>query len=139
MTFEVAITDPIADGIQTGAFRITGKADLNRCGTLAEYREAIGEKVLGEVDKNVDLVFLDGSGDRFVGQVGNRPPTRGVPLKLRSEVIGSRHGRVAIDFEVLRVVMPEEGKEISANHVVAKIRRNVAHAQAMFLWAINRD
>ena len=127
---EVGVGEAVVDLREAGGAGVGEPGELEGGGFLGEDAEAVVGHVHGEVDEDVDVVGADLGGELVVGEVGDVEPVVGERAEFVGDVVGAGGAGVDEDFELLVVVVGEEGVGEEGLAVVVEVGAEVGDAEA---------
>ena len=130
------IGETVIDGVEAGDRGITQVGHLDRRGLAGEGEEAVAGGVTGEVDEDVDLVFMDGACEAGMVEAGGLAPLVGEGLEAAGRGVGCWNVGVAKHLDLCGVVVGEEGFDEVADGVRAQVGGAVTDAKAAIGGAI---
>ena len=133
---EVRIAEPVVDRSKSRASRVAGESHLHRGGLPRKDGETVAGHVQGQIHEDVDPVVADELRNFGFGSACDIAPDVGCLLESPGEGIRLGDGRIAEHFESRVVVPRKNGQDVSADDVVAEIRRDIADPQAALRSAI---
>ena len=116
------IADPILDGLQSRAVRMTRKAGLDRRWFARKHRQTIAFQVLREIHEYIHAVSPDHFGESRIRHAYRAAPLLGMPAKFFRQLIRLHDPRITENLQVPPIVALEQGNQIPAHHVVPKVR-----------------
>ena len=106
--------------------------DLHGCGLAAEHQQPVAVGVARQVEQDVDTIASNHFRHVVVGHADGAPPARGGFAEACAHVVGAQGAVVAMDFEIVAVVIEDQLGETGAGRVVVEIGRYIPDAQTAF-------
>src|ERR1700675_4498863 len=119
---------PIIDGCQTGGVRVTEIGDLHRGGLVSEYPKPAIRGMPREIDQYVNSIAAHLLHDFRVGETNRGPPDVRSPSKPAGDGIVCDNFGVAIDLDLVRIVVLEDRLDKMGDGVVIKVGGHIPDA-----------
>ena len=125
------IRKEVIDGRKPRCRHIAEPHHLYGSGTACEHGQGAVRRVSCQIDENIDLIRMNLRGDLLRRMSAHLPPLIRMRTQPSRHLIRLLRRAVNIDRKARAVIHRQKGLHEMLQHIAAKVRRNIAHAN---LW-----